>query len=164
MRNLLLSFAVIVLFYGCTESSGKEIPKSVAADVRPPDHLRIGKTEALKMRSRRGKDDASVKISAMDLQSLIGRSPSPTDTFVFYFVKYDPNSLAEKGRYTKRVAGANWSDVAKKPSTLLVGYMGSDPAQTGMRLGRTYEKTLVSLYDLAVLCPPPPDCNCEIEQ
>jgi hypothetical protein len=113
------------------------------------------------MRSRRRNDDATFKISVRDLQSMIAAGAA-NDSFIFYLVKYDVNSAREKARYLRKVPGANWNDVGKKPSGLLVGYINGNPGT--MNLTKRLYLRQTTLYDLAVVCPPPPDCDCEIAQ
>jgi hypothetical protein len=168
MRNLIICLAALLFMYSCSEISGKETPRpsktNLSADenaIRPPDELRVGKVEAGKMRSRRQKDDAIFKISARDLQSLV-TGGGANDSFVFFLVKYDVNSEKEKARYLKKVPNVNWNDIGKKPSGLLVGYLKSNTGT--MNLSRSMFRREVDLYDLSVVCPPPPDCDCDIAQ
>jgi len=167
MRSfILLSFAIIIL-YGCIEISGKEPEnKNIGGQVNltqnPPDgRLRVGKNEVQNMRGRRAKDNAVVKISAKDLLALISSSsPATEDSLIFYFVKYD--SQEDKDRYLLKNPGAKWNDVKGK-SSLLVGYMNNGMNKT-MNMTRRIGRPTVALFDLGVVCPPPPDCDCEIEQ
>lgn len=170
MRNVLLFLGVLFLFYGCSELSGKEFPDRSAkenGDVKkdfPRDDLRVGKNEAMQMRGRRGKDDASVKISVKDLQALITSTPAENDSFVFYFASYDVKSQKEKKRYEDKLKrNVKWDDVGKKPSTLLVGFVSGNEA-SAMHLSRGHRIPVIPVYDLGVVCPPPPNCGCEIAQ
>jgi len=169
MRNFLLSLCALVFVYGCTELSGKETPpvsKSNLASKEvvtlPPDELRVGKAEAMQMRGRRKNDDAMFKISARDLQSLVEGGGAANDSFVFFLVKYDVNSQKEKARYLTKAPGTNWNEIAKKPSGILVGYLKGNNGT--MNLTRRMYGRTVTLYDAAVVCPPPPDCDCDIAQ
>lgn len=173
MRNFIFIIGMVSVIYGCAEISGKEpasgqkivtepaIMKGIQTP--PPEGLRVGRDEAMEMRGRRQKDDATFKISASDLQSLITNAPSANDSFIFYLVKYDVKSEKEKQRYLRKNRYTNWNDIGKKPSTVLVGFLGGSAAGTMHLAGRQANRT-VSVYDLAVLCPPPPDCACDIEQ
>jgi hypothetical protein len=172
MRSLLLFFALLGIIYGCNESSGKEpanSPKkfsSTAANQRqyPPEELRVKRDEAMAMRGRRKGDDASVKISAADLLSLMQNPPAANDSFIFYFVKHDGNSASEQRRYSFKRQNGRWAEISKKPSSLLVGYISGAANNTGMHLSSRPARATVAVYDLAVVCPPPPDCDCEIAQ
>lgn len=170
MRNVLLLFAGVVLIYRCTEISGKEVPNKPDSSPELASHavpsyineLRVGKSDAMQMRKRRGKDDASFKISAQDLQALMASAPAANDSFVFYLVQYDGNSQKDKERYLKKVPNANWADIAKKPSSVLVGFVSG--SRNGMHLARKWELPVIPVFDLAVVCPPPPNCGCDIAQ
>jgi len=169
MRDLLFAIAVLVSAYGCNETSGKEpVKKGDAGSERltaaPPEYLRVGKAEAMQMRSRRGKDDAVVKISARDLLSLIERDPAANDSFIFYLVKYDVNSATDKARFNQKQPHGNWSDANRKPSSLLAGFIKGSALNQSMHLNRMTALPVIPVYDLAVLCPPPPDCACDIQQ
>lgn len=170
MRNLLLFLAVSLIVYSCIEISGKETPRetrtSPAADVAkdlPREDLRVGREEAMEMRGRRGKDDASVKIAVRDLQALITSSPAENDSFVFYFATYNIKSEKEKKRYQDKARNANWESVGRKPSTLLVGFVSGNTVNT-MHLASKHRVPVIPVYDLGVVCPPPPNCGCEIAQ
>ncbi|GAA4728713.1 hypothetical protein [Flavisolibacter ginsenosidimutans] len=171
MRHFLFIIVVLAIAYGCNEVAGKVPTKNAGsaneqsiASTALPESLRVGKAEALQMRGRRGKDDAVVKISARDLLSLMEKQPAVNDSFIFYFVKYDGNSEAEKDRFRQKQPHGIWSDVSKKPSSLLVGFINGASLNQGMRLSRTTDLPVIPVYDLAVLCPPPPDCACDIQQ
>ena len=169
MRQLLLIAFFVSVTYGCIELSGKEPhlgkgAAAISAQDGLPEELRVGKAEAAAMRSRRKSDDAAVKISASDLLSLMRGSASPNDSFIFYFVKYDVNSEQERSRYAIKGRGADWYSIAKKPSSLLVGFIGSGQNKQAMYLSPRRDIASVPVYDLSVVCPPPPDCNCEIAQ
>lgn len=171
MRNSLLFIAALVFAYSCSEISGKETPngdknaaKTDAAGRQPPDELRVGRDEAMEMRGRRGKDDASIKIAAADLMALINSaSPAANDSFVFFFATYNSKSDKEKKRYMRKAPGANWESVGKKPSTVLVGFLSSQMSGT-MHLTHPNRIPSIPVYDLGVVCPPPPSCGCEIER
>jgi hypothetical protein len=171
MKYLILFVLVASFIVGCIEISGKETPGSPSTVIQaalqnnvlePRDELRVGRMEAMQMRKRRGKDDSSFKISAKDLQALMASTPAANDSFVFYFVQYDANSQREKDRYLKKVPTANWSEIAKKPSSVLVGFVGG--GRTTMHLAHKQDLPVIPVYDLAVVCPPPPNCACEIAQ
>jgi len=170
MRNVLLLLAGVLFLYGCSEISGKEGPSQPGNKAEPTVHtvpsdineLRVGKNDAAQMRRRRGKDDSSFKISAKDLQALMATAPAANDSFVFYLVQYDGNSQKDRDRYLKKVPTANWADVAKKPSSVLVGFVSG--GHTAMHLSRKRDLPIIPVYDLAVVCPPPPNCGCDIAQ
>ncbi len=165
MRNFILFFAATIVLYSCIEISGKEPQKSSAnkeASNTPPDgRLRVGKAEGQNMRGRRGQDNAVVKISARDLMAVMNTSsPASNDSLIFYFVKYD--SPQDKDRYLLKVPTANWNSIKGK-SSVLVGFVGN----TGNNAERMIQRMgipSVPVYDLGVVCPPPPDCACEMQQ
>ena len=171
MRHSLLFLSALFFIYSCTEISGRETPrtnKKATANEKeadlPREDLRVGREEALQMRGRRGKDDASLKISAKDLQALMNSSnPAENDSFVFYFVTYNSKSDKEKRRYQSKVQNANWDNVGRKPSTLLVGFVSGRETEA-MQLTGKKRIPVIPVYDLAVVCPPPPNCGCEIAQ
>ena len=87
-------------------------------------------------------------------------SPAATDSFIFYLVKYD--SPKDRERYEYKVRGANWNTIRGK-SSLLVGYIKGDDRAGRLANPRPWLRT-VAVYDLGVVCPPPPNCGCEIMQ
>lgn len=175
MRTLILLFAAAILLYSCLQISAKDLPETAKANPRiepnaidvkaPPDpRLRVGKIEVMEQRKRRGNDDASLKISVKDLQSLMSGSVSASDSFVFYFVRYKADDKRDENRYKVKVPHANWlGHTMKKPSSLLVGFVPGNNTATGSVFHRFMPKE-VALYDLSVVCPPPPDCNCIIAE
>lgn len=168
MRQLLLIAFLATTAYACNETSGKEPrfeKKTLSvAHKNPPEELRVGRVEARKMRDRRKGDDAIVKIAASDLYAMMmNGAPAATDSFVFYFVKYDPNSGDDQRRYSRKGHNADWQEVGKKPSSLLVGYVSAQN-NPGMYLLPRQQRASVEAYDLGIVCPPPPDCNCDIKE
>ncbi|HEY0039240.1 MAG TPA: hypothetical protein VGB71_01185 [Flavisolibacter sp.] len=163
MRNALLLSIMLISIYSCTQLSGKEVQpiKETAGGVDQLDEFRVGRAEAMQMRGRRGKDDASFKIAAKDLQAMMA-NPAANDSFVFYLVKYDGNSQKEKDRYMKKAPQANWNDIGKKPSSVLVGFVSGNAS--AMNLSLRHRIPTVPVFDIALVCPPPPNCGCEIEQ
>ncbi|RYY15963.1 MAG: hypothetical protein EOO04_27740 [Chitinophagaceae bacterium] len=112
------------------------------------------------MRGRRGSDNALFKISASDLKALLASGNAANDSVVFYLVKYDFNEPSEKNRYAERVPNTNWREMKRNQAGLLVGLLPGVPGE--MHLTRRFEGRKVSLWDMAVVCPPPPDCDCDI--
>lgn len=166
MKSLILCSAFILFLYSCNETSGKQTGKNdpasqlnANANNIPPDHLRVRKNEGRQMRGRRDKDTAAVKISVSDLQSIMTASSTPNDSLIFFFVKYD--SPQDRDRYLQKVPNANWSSVRGK-SSVLVGFISGSNGT--MNLTRNRTTSVVSVYDLGVVCPPPPSCDCEIAQ
>jgi hypothetical protein len=170
MRKYFLFIGVILVVYSCIEISAKNpgekdpvfhsTEENLETPFSPPDsRLRVGREEATAMRKRRGKDDASVKISVKDLQSLLSGPVNERDSFIFYFVNYSPSASDER-RYRIKAPNANWNNVMKKPSSFLVGFVPGDGAATGFINSKP--PLTVDVYDLSVVCPPPPDCNCVI--
>src|SRR5688572_19133253 len=165
MRNCILFLAALFVIYSCNETSGK-VPGEKERENPTPEEanwqvdLRVGKDEAREMRRKRDRDTAAIKISARDLQAMMEGSPAEADSFIFYLVKYDTQK--DRDRYMHKVPTANWNQVRGK-SSLLVGYLkGGDRA--GMLANpRSWFRT-VAVYDLGVVCPPPPNCGCEIMQ
>jgi hypothetical protein len=170
MRNCLLFLSVLLFVYSCSEISGKETPgenkrSSVTdeANNQPREDLRVGRDEAQEMRRRRKNDDASVKIAAKDLQALINSTPAENDSFVFYFVSYGRSDKEQK-RYEKKLKrSVDWDNITKKPSSLLVGFISGRSVEAMHLMGKNKIPT-IPVYDLGVVCPPPPNCGCEIEQ
>lgn len=168
MRNFLLSLCALIFVYGCTELSGKEPPRNAKADMpvdvnenhHPPDSWRVGKTEAQRMRKRRGNDNTIFRIAANDLRALLETGRAADDTVVIYLVKYDFSDANEKRRYAEKVPNANWKEMKNSSSGILVGLLPGVPG--GMHLTRRFDGRKVTLWDMAVVCPPPPDCECDI--
>ena len=171
MRTFILLSAVVILIYSCIQISAKESPghhkriskiESGFSEMKasPDPRLRVGREEVVEKRRRRGSDDASLKISVKDLQALMSGPASDKDSFVFYLVRYKADDERDEERYKIKVPNANWlGQTMRKPSALLVGFVPGDNSATGSVFQRFLPKT-VSLYDLSVVCPPPPDCNC----
>ena len=129
------------------------------AQKKRPDHLRVSKKEAVQMRERFGKDEG-FKISREDLEALVQGNRAENDSFIFYLVKL---GTEEDGvRYAKKARNANWNTISRvKPTSVLVGLIPGNSV-TG-HINPKLAAPKVTLFDLAVVCPPPPNCNCEIE-
>jgi hypothetical protein len=157
MRNLLLFTVLFCLV----------VINKTAAQNGPRDDLRVPKSDAKGMRDLHGNE--AFKISREDLESLVNSSKAANDSFVFFLVKITDNQN-NKARYINKFnnadpnkLSADWKKLAaKKPTTVLVGFVPGD--KTMMRLVPLPWRVSVSVYDLSVVCPPPPDCDCEIAQ
>ena len=157
MRSLLLFTAIFCLFV---------TNKSAAQDSRL-EELRVPKADAMGMRNLHNNE--AFKISREDLEALINSSKAANDTFVFFLVKITDDGN-NRSRYASKFRGADQNKVnadwkriaAKKPTSVLVGFVPG--GQATMRLNRLPWKVPTRVYDLSVVCPPPPDCDCEIAQ
>jgi hypothetical protein len=157
MRSLLLSTAIFCLF----------LANKTAAQNSPREELRVPQSDAAGMRSLHGNE--AFKISREDLEALIRSSKAANDTFVFFLVKITDNQN-NRARYVHKFPDADPNKVAadwkritsKKPTSVLVGFVPG--GQATMRLNQLPWRVTTSVYDLSVVCPPPPDCDCEIAQ
>jgi hypothetical protein len=165
MRNFILVLSALIIVYSCNETSGK-VPgdkkqnNPVIEEANQQVDLQVRRAEARNMRRIRDKDTAVIKISARDLTALMAGSPAANDSFIFYLVRYD--SQADRDRYLYKVPTANWNAIRGK-SSLLVGYLRGGGEAGMLTIPRPW-LTSVAVYDLGVVCPPPPNCGCEIMQ
>lgn len=166
MRKLRLTLAVLFLFAILGTAHAQRNP-----NLR---ELRVGRDDATRMRKKQknGNGNAELfKISREDLEALIelaSTQKAANDSFVFFLVKYT-GSTAEKKRFKDKLsqdskAGDTYDEVVRKNATgVLVGFQSGNNLATGWLLSPRINRG-IAVYDMAVLCPPPPDCDCEIAQ
>ena len=158
MRTLLLAAGILCL--------------SVFNNASAQKITRVNKAAAEKMQAHYGKTEL-LKISRADLDAIVNASggmKAANDTFVFFLVKIGEEDI---DRYVSKfkndddrmtVKDALQKTVhQKRPTTALVGFIPGNEISPVKHLTLRPFRSSIPVYDVAVVCPPPPDCNCEIE-
>ena len=158
MKTLLLVATVLCMFLSLSSSAQKI--------------TRVNKSDAERMKALYGKTEM-LKISREDLDEIInlsGTGKAANDTFVFFLVKLGKDDVdryvskfkKEEDRQGMR-ENLQRTITQQRPTTALVGFIPGSTMNSVRHLTIRPLRTSIPVYDVSVVCPPPPDCNCEIE-